>query len=86
MYDSQAEKREERDCFWMEVSECVEFSTIGIMILGDMKAKMEYHLPEGVTDASGMPGIDINGENLMDICVAWGMVIRGIPRKEKERR
>ena len=46
-----------------------------IIVLGDMNAKVGDHEREGVTGKYGVPGVNENGERLVEMCAERRMII-----------
>ena len=46
-------------------------------MLGDMNAKVGDVRIKGITGSFGVPGVDENGESLIDMCGAREMVVGG---------
>ena len=85
VYAPQSQDREDSERFWMELGECVE--SFGrrekVMIVGDMNAKVGNERIEGIIGEHGVPGVDENGEYLIDMCAARGMAVAGTWYKKK---
>ena len=67
----------EREVFWESLNECL--SGFGenerVIVMGDMNAKVGDHEREGVTGKYGVPGVNENGERLMEVCVERRMIV-----------
>ena len=68
---------EEREAFWEELNEC--FEGLGekevVLVLGDMNAKVGNIERAGVVGKFGVPGINANGDSLVEMCAERGMVV-----------
>ena len=67
----------ERESFWENLNECI--AGFGeddkIVVLGDMNAKVGDREREGVVGKFGVPGINENGECLVEMCVERGLIV-----------
>nr|XP_053637989.1 craniofacial development protein 2-like [Cherax quadricarinatus] len=68
---------EERERFWEMLSECVGSfeSSVRVMVVGDFNAKVGKNVMEGVVGKFGVPGVNVNGEPLIELCVERNLVI-----------
>ena len=61
----------EREVFWESLNECL--STFDdnerIVVLGDLNAKVGDRVVEGVIGKYGVPGVNENGERLVEVCI-----------------
>ena len=67
----------EREAFWETFNECL--SGFGenerVIVLGDMNAKVGDRVREGVLGKYGVPGVNENGERLVEVCTERRMII-----------
>ena len=77
--------KEERERYWEELGECIESFKVGekVIVLGDMNAKVGDEGIEGVIGSFGVPGLNDNGECLIDMCAAREMRVGGTYFKKK---
>nr|XP_053629722.1 craniofacial development protein 2-like [Cherax quadricarinatus] len=68
---------EERERFWEMLGECVGSfeSSVRVMVVGDFNAKVGKNVMEGVVGKFGVPGVNVNGEPLIELCVERDLVI-----------
>ena len=67
----------EREAFWEGLNECLSGfdENERIVILGDMNAKVGDRERDGVLGKYGVPGINENGERLVEMCTERRMII-----------
>ena len=68
---------EERERFWEEICECVAGfdEREWVMVVGDLNARVGDREIEGVTGKFGVPGLNENGEWLLNMCAERGLVV-----------
>ena len=68
---------EERNGFWEELSECIGSfeERERVVVLGDLNARVGEEPVEGVIGEFGVPGVNENGEKLVDLCIERELVI-----------
>nr|XP_053656735.1 uncharacterized protein LOC128705613 [Cherax quadricarinatus] len=59
------------------LSECMGSfeSSVRVMVVGDFNAKVGKNVMEGVVGKFGVPGVNVNGEPLIELCVERNLVI-----------
>ena len=67
----------EREAFWECLNECLSGFNENerIVILGDMNAKVGDRAKDGVLGKHGVPGVNENGERLVEMCTERRMII-----------
>ena len=67
----------ERETFWENLNECISGfrENERIIVLGDMNAKVGDHEREGVIGKYGVPGVNENGERLIEVCAERRLII-----------
>ena len=67
----------EREVFWESLNECL--SGFGenerVIVMGDMNAKVGDREREGVTGKYGVPGVNENGDRLVEVCAERRMIV-----------
>ena len=68
---------EEIEEFWNELSECVGSygRNVLVVVLGDLNAKVENEVMEGIVGRHGMPGRNESGERLLEMCAEQELVV-----------
>jgi len=69
--------RDEMRKFWKNLNECLsDFeSERKVIVMGDMNAKVGYEEVDGVVGKWGVPGVNENGECLVDVCAERGLFL-----------
>ena len=69
--------KEEMKKFWKNLNECLsEFeSERKVIVMGDMNAKVGCEEIEGIVGKWGVPGMNENGEYLVDMCAERGLFL-----------
>ena len=69
--------KEEMKKFWKNLNECLsEFeSERKVIVMGDMNAKVGCEEIEGIVGKWGVPGMNENGEYLVDVCAERGLFL-----------
>ena len=78
VYAPGMEKSEnERETFWENLNECVAGFGEGerIIVLGDMNAKVGDREKDGVLGRYGVPGVNDNGERLVEMCSERRLIV-----------
>ena len=78
VYGPGMEKRgDERELFWESLNECIaSFSEDErVIVLGDLNAKVGDREIEGVIGKYGVPGVNENGESLIEMCNERSMIV-----------
>ena len=67
----------ERDAFWETLNECLSGFDVNerVVVLGDLNAKVGDREREGVVGKYGVPGVNENGERLVEVCAERKMII-----------
>ena len=81
---------EEREAFWSELAGCVEErkrSGCQVIVLGDLNARVGNEEVHGVMGKYGVPGKNISGDRLLEMCSEMELVVgntffrkKGIPQ------
>lgn len=68
---------EERISFWNELARCVDSlkRRNNVVVLGDLNARVGVMQVEGVLGRHGVPGENLSGERLLDLCMEKELVI-----------
>ena len=77
-YGPGMEKSEnERETFWEMLNECLSGfrENERIILLGDLNAKVGDHEREGVLGRYGVPGMNENGERLVEVCTERRLIV-----------
>ena len=78
VYAPGMEKSEnERETFWENLNECLSGFGEGerIIVLGDMNAKVGDREKDGVLGRYGVPGVNENGERLVEMCSERRLIV-----------
>ena len=78
VYGPGMEKNEnERERFWESLNECISGFSEGerVIVLGDLNAKVGEREIDGVVGKFGVPGVNENGECLVEMCVERGLIV-----------
>lgn len=80
------EKEEVIDQFWNDLSDCVGSFCRNeyVVVLGDLNAKVGNEIVEGIVGKFGVPGIDDNGERLLEMCDDQELVVGNTLFEKKE--
>ena len=67
----------EREVFWESLNECLSGfrENERIIVMGDMNAKVGDREREGVIGKFGVPGVNENGERLVEVCAERRMIV-----------
>ena len=77
VYGPGMEKSEnERDRFWDCLNDCLRnFEGERVVVLGDMNAKVGDREIDGITGKFGVPGVNENGEKLVEMCAERDLIV-----------
>ena len=78
----------EREAFWEDLNECVKECRADekVVVLGDMNAKVGEHEIDGITGKYGVPGVNENGERLVELCAERGLIVGNTWFKKRENQ